>query len=118
MARFLFRLGGEACGWGCTAAWCRAPVAPACRLAPTGDAGKPRLVASRRAEDLPVSQTGAGSDRATANHAVAHRPAVRGWCPDAWRPMAAGDGLIVRVKPRLGRLSADDMAALGAALPG
>lgn len=115
MARSLFRLGGEACGWGCTAAWCRAPVAPACRLAPTGDAGKPRLVASRRAEDVPVSQTGAGRDRATANHAGAHGPAVRGWCPDAWRPMAAGDGLIVRVKPRLGRLSADDMAGLGEA---
>lgn len=30
--------------------------------------------------------------------------AVRGWCPDAWRPMAAGDGLLVRVKPRLGRI--------------
>ncbi len=31
--------------------------------------------------------------------------AVRGWCPNAWRPMAAGDGLLVRVKPRLGRLA-------------
>ncbi|WP_066717843.1 cobalamin biosynthesis protein CobG [Sphingomonas pituitosa] len=31
--------------------------------------------------------------------------AVRGWCPDAWRPMAAGDGLLVRVKPRLARLT-------------
>lgn len=30
---------------------------------------------------------------------------VRGWCPDAWRPMMAGDGLLVRVKPRLGRMS-------------
>jgi precorrin-3B synthase len=30
---------------------------------------------------------------------------VKGWCPDAWRPMMAGDGLLVRVKPRLGRLS-------------
>ena len=32
---------------------------------------------------------------------------VRGWCPNAWRPMAAGDGLLVRVRPRLGRLDAD-----------
>lgn len=32
--------------------------------------------------------------------------AVKGWCPDAWRPMMAGDGLLVRVKPRLGRLTA------------
>ncbi|WP_333572000.1 cobalamin biosynthesis protein CobG [Sphingomonas sp.] len=31
--------------------------------------------------------------------------AVRGWCPNAWRPMAAGDGLLVRVKPRLARLT-------------
>ncbi|MCE7797121.1 cobalamin biosynthesis protein CobG [Sphingobium sufflavum] len=31
--------------------------------------------------------------------------AVRGWCPTAWRPMLAGDGLIVRVRPRLGQLS-------------
>ncbi|MCJ2189011.1 cobalamin biosynthesis protein CobG [Novosphingobium beihaiensis] len=29
---------------------------------------------------------------------------VKGWCPDAWHPMEAGDGLIVRVRPRLGRL--------------
>ena len=29
---------------------------------------------------------------------------VRGWCPTAHRPMAAGDGLIVRVRPRLARL--------------
>lgn len=31
--------------------------------------------------------------------------AIRGWCPDAWHPMAAGDGLLVRVRPRLGRMS-------------
>lgn len=39
--------------------------------------------------------------------------AVRGWCPDAWRPMAAGDGLLVRVKPRLGRLTRAQLAGLG-----
>lgn len=32
-------------------------------------------------------------------------PMVRGWCPDAWHPMIAGDGLLMRVKPRLGRLT-------------
>lgn len=37
---------------------------------------------------------------------------VRGWCPDAWRPMAAGDGLLVRVKPRLGRLTRDQLLGL------
>lgn len=31
--------------------------------------------------------------------------AVRGWCPTAWQPMMAGDGLLVRVRPPLGRLS-------------
>ena len=30
---------------------------------------------------------------------------VRGWCPSAWRPMESGDGLIVRVRPRLGRMT-------------
>lgn len=33
------------------------------------------------------------------------RFSVKGWCPDAWRPMMSGDGLLVRVKPRLGRLT-------------
>ncbi|MCW1431234.1 precorrin-3B synthase [Novosphingobium sp. JCM 18896] len=36
----------------------------------------------------------------------------RGWCPDAWRPMAAGDGLLVRVKPRLGRIEAGQVLGL------
>lgn len=30
--------------------------------------------------------------------------AVKGWCPDAWHPMMAGDGLLIRVRPRLARL--------------
>ncbi|WP_037478779.1 cobalamin biosynthesis protein CobG [Sphingomonas sp. PAMC 26617] len=30
---------------------------------------------------------------------------VRGWCPTAHRPMAAGDGLLVRVRPRLADLT-------------
>lgn len=38
--------------------------------------------------------------------------AVRGWCPSAHRPMMSGDGLLVRVKPHLGRLSVADVAAL------
>ena len=40
---------------------------------------------------------------------------VKGWCPDAWRPMMAGDGLLVRVKPRLGRLSRDQALGLAEA---
>ncbi len=35
--------------------------------------------------------------------------AVRGWCPSAHRPMQSGDGLLVRVQPRLAWLSADDL---------
>lgn len=31
--------------------------------------------------------------------------AIKGWCPTAWRPMMAGDGLLVRVRPPLGRLT-------------
>ncbi len=31
----------------------------------------------------------------------------RGWCPTAWRPMAAGDGLLLRVRPSMGRITAE-----------
>lgn len=37
---------------------------------------------------------------------------VRGWCPSAHRPMESGDGFLVRVKPRLGRLSREELQAL------
>ena len=40
---------------------------------------------------------------------------VRGWCPTAWQPMAAGDGLLVRVRPSLGRLTREQMLGLCAA---
>ena len=30
---------------------------------------------------------------------------VKGWCPGAYRPMMSGDGLIVRIRPVLGRLT-------------
>lgn len=30
---------------------------------------------------------------------------IKGWCPGAWQPMAASDGLVVRVRPPAGRLS-------------
>ena len=32
--------------------------------------------------------------------------AIKGWCPSAYRPIQSGDGLVVRVRPRGGRLSA------------
>ncbi|HTO64835.1 MAG TPA: precorrin-3B synthase [Bradyrhizobium sp.] len=38
--------------------------------------------------------------------------AVKGWCPGAWRPMQSGDGLIVRIRPRGGRLSHAQAAGL------
>jgi len=41
--------------------------------------------------------------------------AVKGWCPDAWHPMMAGDGLLVRVRPPLGRLSRAQVLGLCAA---
>ena len=40
---------------------------------------------------------------------------IRGWCPDAWRPMMAGDGLLVRIRPRLSRLTAMQARALAQA---
>lgn len=44
--------------------------------------------------------------------AAARDWAVRGWCPDAWRPMMSGDGLLVRVKPKLARLTRQQVLAL------
>ncbi|WP_037310302.1 cobalamin biosynthesis protein CobG [Ruegeria halocynthiae] len=37
---------------------------------------------------------------------AAPKPVVQGWCPGAHRPMMSGDGLVVRVRPRLARLDA------------
>lgn len=37
---------------------------------------------------------------------------VRGWCPGAWRPMMSGDGLVVRIRPRLARLERDQVLGL------
>ncbi|MCC5900438.1 MAG: cobalamin biosynthesis protein CobG [Halomonas sp.] len=39
-------------------------------------------------------------------------PRIKGWCPGAWRPMATGDGLLVRVRPPMGELSRAQMLAL------
>ncbi len=36
----------------------------------------------------------------------------KGWCPGAHRPMPSGDGLILRVRPRLGRLDAAQVMRL------
>lgn len=39
----------------------------------------------------------------------------RGWCPSLFEPMAAGDGLLVRVKPRVRGLGALDLRAIAEA---
>lgn len=39
-------------------------------------------------------------------------PEVKGWCPGAHRPMASGDGLVVRVRPPQGELGADQARGL------
>ncbi|HEX9857735.1 MAG TPA: precorrin-3B synthase, partial [Paracoccaceae bacterium] len=41
-------------------------------------------------------------------------PVIQGWCPGALRPMLSGDGLVVRVRPRLGRLTPDQAAGIAA----
>lgn len=40
---------------------------------------------------------------------------VKGWCPGALRPMLSGDGLVVRIRPPFGRLSAAQAAAIARA---
>ncbi len=37
---------------------------------------------------------------------------IKGWCPDAWRPMMAGDGLLIRIRPPLGRLTRTQILGL------
>ena len=39
-------------------------------------------------------------------------PHVKGWCPGARRPMASGDGLVVRVRPPLGRLTSSQLRGI------
>ncbi|MCB1381664.1 MAG: precorrin-3B synthase [Notoacmeibacter sp.] len=39
-------------------------------------------------------------------------PVIQGWCPGALRPMQSGDGYVVRVRPRSGRISAAQMATI------
>lgn len=41
-------------------------------------------------------------------------PDVKGWCPGALRPMLSGDGWLVRVRPRAGRLTPDQAAGIAA----
>lgn len=41
-----------------------------------------------------------------------HRPIIKGWCPGALRPMLSGDGLVVRIRPRAGRLTQPQSAGI------
>ena len=40
---------------------------------------------------------------------------IKGWCPGALRPMQSGDGLVVRIRPPLGRLTPVQAAAIATA---
>lgn len=40
---------------------------------------------------------------------------VQGWCPGALRPMLSGDGLVVRLRPHLGRLTQAQAVGIAAA---
>ncbi|MGV8986324.1 MAG: precorrin-3B synthase [Cypionkella sp.] len=41
--------------------------------------------------------------------------AVKGWCPGALRPMASGDGLVLRIRPRLAELTSAQMRGIAQA---
>lgn len=43
---------------------------------------------------------------------------IKGWCPGAWTPMRSGDGLILRVRPPMGRISRDQALGLCSAARG
>ena len=53
--------------------------------------------------DSPPADSGAAGTPAASS---VPRPDAKGWCPGAHRAMASGDGLLVRVRPRLARLTA------------
>jgi precorrin-3B synthase len=38
--------------------------------------------------------------------------AIKGWCPGAWQPMRSGDGLVLRIRPRGGRIDAEQAAGI------
>ena len=40
---------------------------------------------------------------------------IKGWCPTALRPMQSGDGMIVRIRPRMARLTPQQARGLAAA---
>ncbi|MBO6897017.1 MAG: precorrin-3B synthase [Shimia sp.] len=40
------------------------------------------------------------------------RPDAKGWCPGAYKPMMSGDGLVVRVRPVMARLSQEQVLGL------
>ncbi|MGH1414685.1 MAG: precorrin-3B synthase [Pelagimonas sp.] len=42
-------------------------------------------------------------------------PIVKGWCPGALRPMMSGDGLVVRIRAPLGRISQDQAKGIALA---
>lgn len=41
-------------------------------------------------------------------------PDIKGWCPGALRPMLSGDGLVVRLRPRLARLETEQALGIAA----
>lgn len=43
---------------------------------------------------------------------MSEQPKVYGWCPGALRPMMSGDGLVVRIRAPLGRLTQDQAMAV------
>src|ERR1700692_4430295 len=58
----------------------------------------------------PPARSGALGDKAQFHRGllaggVMSRFEIKGWCPSALRPMASGDGPVVRLRPRGGRLS-------------
>lgn len=40
---------------------------------------------------------------------------VKGWCPGALRPMQSGDGLVLRIRPRMAHLTASQLAGIAEA---
>ena len=53
-------------------------------------------------------------DATTKTPRIADTPGIKGWCPGALRPMLSGDGLVVRIRPHAGRLTAAQAQGIAA----
>jgi precorrin-3B synthase len=74
-----------------------------------------RVLHAQKARQKPCAERAQFNNR---RNPRAHRMTawqIKGWCPGALRPMQSGDGLVVRIRPPLGRLTPAQAKAIATA---